>query len=110
MSGMIGDSISGVVTAVAMLGIFTVLIIQIAHRAFGLIHEVPDKVLRYIGGGSENLGEASQEQQSRSVFVGGAAKVVGGAGHTMRDKTHGGAQGMANAAGPVLPPVVPAAI
>ncbi|GAB1260316.1 DotA/TraY family protein [Aurantivibrio plasticivorans] len=99
MSGMIGDSISGVVTAVAMLGIFTVLIIQIAHRAFGLIHEVPDKVLRYIGGGSENLGEASQEQQSRSVFVGGAAKVVGGAGHTMRDKTRGGAQSMADAAG-----------
>lgn len=99
MSGMIGDSISGVVTAVAMLGIFTVLIIQIAHRAFGLIHEVPDKVLRYIGGGSENLGEASQEQQSRSVFVGGAAKVVGGASHTMRDKTRGGAQSMADAAG-----------
>lgn len=99
MSGMIGDSISGVATAVAMLGIFTVLIIQIAHRAFGLIHEVPDKVLRYIGGGSENLGEASQEQQSRSVFVGGAAKVVGGAGHTMRDKTRGGAQSMADAAG-----------
>lgn len=99
MSGMIGDSISGVVTAFAMLGIFTVVVIQIAHRAFGLIHEVPDKVLRYIGGGNENLGEASNEQQSRSIFVGGAARVVSGAGNTMRNKTRSGANEMAESAG-----------
>lgn len=99
MSGMIGDSVSGVVTAFAMLGIFTSVIIQIAHRAFGLIHEVPDKVLRYIGGGNENLGEASNEQQSRSIFVAGAARVVSGAGNTMRDKTRGGAHETAGAAG-----------
>jgi conjugal transfer/type IV secretion protein DotA/TraY len=99
MSGMIGDSISGVVTAFAMLGIFTAIVIQIAHRAFGLIHEVPDKVLRYIGGGNENLGEASNEQQSRSIFVAGAARVVSGASNTMRDKTRGGAHETAGAAG-----------
>lgn len=77
MSGMIGDSLSGIVTCFAMLAILVVLMIQIAHRAFALIHEVPDKVLRYIGGGAENLGEASGEQQSRSIFVGGAAKIAG---------------------------------
>lgn len=99
MSGMIGDSVSGVVTAFAMLGIFASVVIQIAHRAFGLIHEIPDKVLRYIGGGAENLGEASNEQQSRSIFVAGAARVVNGTGNTMRDKTRGGAKGMAEAAG-----------
>lgn len=77
MSGMIGDSLSGIVTCFAMLAILVVLMVQIAHRAFGLIHEVPDKVLRYIGGGAENLGEASGEQQSRSIFVGGAAKIAG---------------------------------
>ncbi len=77
MSGMIGDSLSGIVTLFAMLSILVVLMVQIAHRAFGLIHEVPDKVLRYIGGGAENLGEASGEQQSRSIFVGGAAKIAG---------------------------------
>jgi conjugal transfer/type IV secretion protein DotA/TraY len=99
MSGMIGDSVSGVVTAFALLGIFTAIVIQIAHRAFGLIHEVPDKVLRYIGGGNENLGEASNEQQSRSIFVAGAARVVSGAGNTMRDKTRGGAHETAGAAG-----------
>jgi hypothetical protein len=40
--------------------------------------EVPDKVLRYIGGGAENLGESSNEQQARGMFIGGAAKAVDG--------------------------------
>lgn len=78
MSSMNAGYVSGVVTLFAMLAIFTAIIIQIAHRAYGLIHEVPDKVLRYIGGGAENLGEAANEQQSRSIFVGGAAKAVDG--------------------------------
>lgn len=99
MSGMLADSLSGVVTLFAMLAIFTTVLIQIAHRSFGLIHEIPDKVLRYIGGGQENLGEASQEQQGRSIFVGGAAKVVSGAGHSMRDKTRSGAKSMFDTAG-----------
>lgn len=78
MSSMNAGYVAGIVTLFAMLAIFTALIIQIAHRAYGLIHEVPDKVLRYIGGGAENLGEAANEQQSRSIFVGGAAKAVDG--------------------------------
>lgn len=76
MSGMLGDHLTGIVSLFAMLSIFTVLMVQISHRCFGLIHEVPDKVLRYIGGGAENLGESAQEQQSRNIFVGGAAKIV----------------------------------
>jgi conjugal transfer/type IV secretion protein DotA/TraY len=78
MSSMNAGYLSGIVTLFAMLAIFTAVVIQIAHRAYGLIHEVPDKVLRYIGGGAENLGEASNEQQSRGIFVGGAAKAVDG--------------------------------
>tara|TARA_R110001592_G_scaffold363387_1_gene686826 strand:- start:12748 stop:14982 length:2235 start_codon:yes stop_codon:yes gene_type:complete len=99
MSGMLGDSLSGVVTLFAILAIFTMVLIQIAHRSFGLIHEIPDKVLRYIGGGQENLGEASQEQQSRSIFVGGAAKLASGAGHSMRDQTRGGAASLSGSVG-----------
>jgi conjugal transfer/type IV secretion protein DotA/TraY len=99
MSGMLADSLSGVVTLFAILAIFTTVLMQIAHRSFGLIHEIPDKVLRYIGGGQENLGEASQEQQGRSIFVGGAAKVSSGAGHSMRDKTRGGAASIAGSMG-----------
>ena len=92
MSSMNAGHLSGVVTLFAMLGIFTGLIVQIAHRAYGLIHEVPDKVLRYIGGGAENLGEASQEQQNRSIFVGGVAKSVDSA-HRNRQIGGGGGGG-----------------
>lgn len=91
MSSMNADHIAGVITLFAMLAIFTAVIIQIAHRAYGLIHEVPDKVLRYIGGGAENLGEASQEQQGRSIFVGGVAKTVDSA-HRQRQLGGGGQQ------------------
>jgi len=97
MSSMNAGNVAGIVTYFAMLGIFTAIIIQIAHRSYGLIHEVPDKVLRYIGGGAENLGEASNEQASRQIFVGGAAKAIDG---TQRQKNmmgmQGGAQSQAN--------------
>lgn len=89
MSSMNAKYLSGVVSLFAMMAIFVALIVQIAHRAYGLIHEVPDKVLRYIGGGAENLGEATNEQQGRSMFVGGAAKTVDSA---HRQKQLGGGQ------------------
>ena len=96
MSSMNGGHIAGIVTFFAMLAIFTAIIIQIAHREYGLIHEIPDKVLRYLGGGAENLGEASNEQQSRSIFVGGAAKAVDGTTrhrHMMGGQPGSGPQG-----------------
>lgn len=99
MSGMIGDSLAGVVTLFAMLSILIVVMVQIAHRAFGLIHQVPDKVLRYIGGGAENLGEASQEQQSRSIFISGAAKIVGHGDRAARSGAANAGSRMTNSMG-----------
>lgn len=103
MSGMVGDHLSGLFSLFAMLAIFTVLMIQIAHRVYGLIHEVPDKVLRYIGGGAENLGEANNEQQNRSIFVGGVAKVAGHGDRAARGAGSSGGsaigQGIGKAAG-----------
>lgn len=75
MTSMIGDSLTGIISFVGIMAVFTGLIISIAHRAYGLIHEIPDKIFRFIGGGVENLGEASNEQGSRAVFVGGAANL-----------------------------------
>lgn len=65
----------GLITVIAFLIIFTGLMISISHRAFGLIHEIPDKVLRYIGGMSETLGEAGNEQTNRTMFIAGAARL-----------------------------------
>lgn len=75
MTSMIGDSWTGIMSFIGIMAVFTGLIIQIAHRAYGLIHEIPDKIFRFIGGGVENLGESSNERDSRTVFVGGAANV-----------------------------------
>lgn len=75
MTSMIGDSLTGIISFVGIMAVFTGLIISIAHRAYGLIHEIPDKIFRFIGGGVENLGEASNEQGSRQVFIGGAANM-----------------------------------
>lgn len=75
MSAMIGDSLTGIVSFIGIMAVFTGLMIQIAHRAYGLIHEVPDKIFRFIGGGTENLGESSNEHGSRQVFVAGAANM-----------------------------------
>lgn len=65
-----GSNVVGVVSIVAYLVILASLMISIAHRAFGLIHEIPDKVLRYISGGVEQLGEASGEREGRAMLAG----------------------------------------
>lgn len=71
--------ITGIVTLFASLGILVTLLIQLSHRCYGLIHEIPDKVLRYIGGGSENLGESSGEQANKQSFSSGTAQTVSAA-------------------------------
>tara|TARA_R100000687_G_scaffold83635_1_gene87899 strand:- start:4993 stop:7323 length:2331 start_codon:yes stop_codon:yes gene_type:complete len=79
LSTRFGDEVSAMIWMIGGLGLFSIVMIQIAHRTFGLIHEIPDKVLRYIGGGNENLGEAGSEKEGRAFFVGSVAKVSAGA-------------------------------
>jgi hypothetical protein len=69
MSSMLGPTVVGVVAELAMLAIFCILNVVVAHKCFGLIHELPDKVLRYIGGGAENLGEAQGETHAGGKFA-----------------------------------------
>lgn len=84
MSSLGGGYIAGVATIFGNTAVLVFLIIHIAHRAYGLIHEIPDKILRYIGGGAENLGEADQERQAKSFFVAGASKIESSASGSMR--------------------------
>lgn len=59
--------------------IITMLMVSLAHRSYGLIHEIADRVLRYIGGMGEMLGESQHESQGRMIFAaaGGSIKTVG---------------------------------
>jgi uncharacterized protein YjeT (DUF2065 family) len=79
------DHTIGIVSLIAYTGILTVLMVMVAHRAFGLIHEIPDKILRFIGAGMEQLGESKSEQQGMSMIAGVArrgerGKMPGGKG------------------------------
>lgn len=70
-----GDRFIGLITIVGFVIILCMMMISIMHRSYGLIHEVPDKVLRYIGGMGETLGEAQSEQQGRTMVVGAVQKI-----------------------------------
>lgn len=80
LSTRVGSDTTAVVWTLAGLFIFALILAKVTHKAFGLIHEIPDKVLRYIGGGQENLGEAHGEEGAKGVFVAGVAKMSGGVG------------------------------
>lgn len=52
-----------------MYAVLSGLIVAVAHMAFGMIHEVPDRVLRWIGGGGPQLGEAGGEHKANQGFT-----------------------------------------
>src|SRR5690606_12491539 len=51
-----GGALVAILGFFGIMAVFVLTLIQIAHRSYGLIHEIPDKLPRYIGGGHENLG------------------------------------------------------
>jgi conjugal transfer/type IV secretion protein DotA/TraY len=53
-------SVIGLGTSFAMVAIYFGSMVWIFHQAFGLIHVIPDKLLRWIGGGGEQLGESAK--------------------------------------------------
>lgn len=54
--------------------LYVVVMVSVIHRVFTLIHYVPDRILRWIGGGGNDLGEQAQGIESFS-----AAKTIGAA-------------------------------
>ena len=84
-----GDRTIGLVSVISFSIILAMLMITIAHRAFGLIHEIPDRILRYIGGTHETLGEASNEGNNRTMVVG----AVGNVTHRAESSFSGGGRG-----------------
>jgi hypothetical protein len=81
MASLNAGHVTGIASFVGYLIILANLFISSANRAYGLIHEIPDKVLRYIGSQAETLGEAKHEGENRHAFVAATAHVRGGHGH-----------------------------
>jgi len=82
MSSTLGGSVIGIASFTAMLSILASVIIQVAHRSFALTYEIPDRILRYIGGSQEMLGESQSQEASNRYVMGainsGSGKVTGG--------------------------------
>ena len=71
--------------------IYVVVMISIIHRIFTLIHVVPDRILRWIGGGGNELGEQAQSMES---FSAGKTIAAAAAMNQIGHVSQGFAQGM----------------
>ncbi|MHB8388530.1 MAG: DotA/TraY family protein [Acidobacteriaceae bacterium] len=60
-------------TWIASACLTAIIAVGLAHKIFGLITWVPDNVMRWIGHGSQQLGEHQSEQQTHQAFVGVAS-------------------------------------
>lgn len=62
----------GITQMIAGCIIYVVVMVSMVHRVFTLIHVIPDRILRWIGGGGNELGEQATGMESFS-----AGKVIG---------------------------------
>lgn len=63
----------GLTQAIAGCVIYAIVMISVIHRVFSLIHVVPDRILRWIGGGGNELGEQATSVEGMSASkIGGA--------------------------------------
>jgi conjugal transfer/type IV secretion protein DotA/TraY len=64
-----GGTVSLLFAIFGFCAIYVSLLITAINKCFAMIHLMPDKVLRWIGGGGEQLGETEFEQASRGNLV-----------------------------------------
>lgn len=81
-------SIMGLGTMIAMIAIYFGFMTYLFHKGFGLIHVVPDKLLRWIGGGGEQLGE-----HGAGASNAGRAAVAAVVANNVRGVSDGAARG-----------------
>ncbi len=72
VSGVQADSLTGIVSFMAYVVIYVIMMTTVVHLVFSLIHWVPDNVLRWIGGHASGLAEAGQvADKGHHSMVGG---------------------------------------
>lgn len=77
----------GVFGAVALIVFYSGIAITIVHKSFSLIHFLPDRVLRWIGGQAEQFGQAdARDEQSTRQMAETGAKASQSLGQAAMDK------------------------
>lgn len=89
-----GGWFGGIFGPLGAVVVYVALIMAITWKGFGLIHVIPDRILRWVGGGDEGLGEEGIGHQAQHGHT-TAMAVMSGAGHRGADAattTRGGGQ------------------
>lgn len=77
----------GLFKAVAGCVIYAGVLVAMANRVFSLIHVIPDRLLRWIGGGGNELGSEAQgaerDSAAKAVAAGTAARELGSSSRDM---------------------------
>jgi hypothetical protein len=71
---------TGVVMALSLIGfvpVYGTIVIYLINKSFSLIHEVPNKVIRWIGGQPEHAGEGEMLEQAKGTVQRGGSAAQG---------------------------------
>lgn len=79
MSSVQAGSVTMLFSFVGYAALYVSLILTVVNKCFSLIHVMPDKVLRWIGGGGEQLGEGSARDHAKGTVAAVAATAAGSA-------------------------------
>ncbi|SMN10575.1 IncI1 plasmid conjugative transfer integral membrane protein TraY [uncultured Candidatus Thioglobus sp.] len=72
-----GESVVGLIGWVAGMAVMGLIAMSLVRRSFGLMHELPDRVIRWIGHSGEHLDESADERDVGSKFFGAYGRVGG---------------------------------
>lgn len=73
-----GNEGVGLFGGIVMIFLIAAMFYWISYKCFGMIHQVPDRILRWIGGGPEHLGEDEVMNQSRTMAAVAMGQMVSG--------------------------------
>jgi hypothetical protein len=96
------DDPNSILLQIAMFCVYTAVTVAIVHKLFALIHIVPDRIMRWIGGGVDSLGGNAAEHIGRQSHAGATAAVGAATGSMLALARHG--RGMGRAKGNSVKP------
>ena len=80
VAGVQADSTTGIVSFLAFIAIYAMIMTTVVHLVFSLIHWIPDNILRWIGHAAGGLPGAERGgEESHSILVGAVKELKHGA-------------------------------